>query len=99
MTAEIRITGEPSTDPLICRFHASLPIYARGTFRCPDAEAARGSALLEALFSISGVQQVEISESTVTVLKSGSEPWPLLGKEIGTAIRAHLAAGSPFIPP
>src|SRR6185503_3558471 len=95
----IQITGEPSTDPLICRFHVSEPVYARGSFRCPDAEAARGSSLLESLFSINGVQQVEVSGSTITVLKSGSEPWQALGKDIGAAIRAHLTAGSPFIPP
>jgi Fe/S biogenesis protein NfuA len=33
------------------------------------------------------------------VLKSGSEPWQVVGKEIGATIRAHFAAGSPFIPP
>src|SRR4051794_32000999 len=99
MRPEILITGEPSTDPLICRFQVSEPLYARGSFRCADAEAARGSSLLEALFLVNGVQQLEISGSTVTVLKSGSEAWQTLGKEIGAVIRAHLAAGSPFIPP
>src|SRR6185295_6897182 len=99
MRTEIQITGEPSTDPTVCRFHVSEPVYALGSHRCPDSEAARGSALLETLFGINGVQQVEIAGSTVTVLKSGSEPWPVLGREIGAAIRAHLVAGSPFIPP
>jgi Fe-S cluster biogenesis protein NfuA len=99
MRTEIEITGEPSTDPTVCRFHVSEQIYTAGSHRCLDAEAARGSELLERLFSISGVQQVEISGNVVTVLKSGPEPWQILGKEIGVAIRAHLVAGSPFIPP
>ena len=50
--AEIQITGEPSSDPMVCRFHVSEQIYKGNKFHCTDAEAARGSALLEALCGV-----------------------------------------------
>lgn len=95
---EVKITAEPAADPMVCRFHVSERIFA-GSCHCPDAEAARGSALLEALFAVSGVCQVEISGNSVTVLKSGPQPWQIIGKDIGTLLRAFIVSGSPFIPP
>ncbi|HUP55939.1 MAG TPA: NifU family protein [Bdellovibrionota bacterium] len=96
---QVRITGEPASDATVCRFTVDPPVFPGGSFHCPDAEAAQGSTLLEALFAVPGIQQVHVAGSQVTVSKSGSEPWPVVGKAIGSAIRAHFASGSPFIPP
>src|SRR4051812_6889545 len=87
----IRITGEPSTDPAVCRFVVDRPVFAGGSFHCADAESARGSALLEALFAIPGVAQVHVEGTGVTVAKESSAPWPELGRQIGQVIRAHFA--------
>src|SRR5690242_14969000 len=98
-SSQARITGEPSTDPMICRFRIDPPVFPGGSFHCADREAARGSSLLEALFAVPGTSQVHIAEDSISLSKLGEEPWPVLGKQIGSAIRAHFASGQAFAPP
>ncbi len=97
-TQDIKITGEPTMDPMVCKFHVDRPLYPEGSVDCQDEETAKGSALLESLFGIDGIREVLVYGSTVTLAKKENTPtWPELGKEIGTAIRGAINSGKPLI--
>jgi Fe-S cluster biogenesis protein NfuA len=94
----IRITAEVQLhDPASCRFVVDRPVLPNGFARFSSAEKARGSLLAERLFALPSVTEVEISDRTVTVTKSGTESWRSVGPSIGAAIRAHLQSGQPAV--
>ena len=96
---KINITGEPTLDPGVCRFIVDRPLFADGTVTCRNAETAEGSPLLEALFAIDGVAEVMVSGNVLTIAKSTLDPWPVIGKQIGAAIREQISAGKTLIDP
>ncbi len=98
-TQQIKITGEPSLDPQVCRFHVDYPIFPDGSFNCRDKEMAEGSPLLEALFRIEGITQVMVAGGTLTIAKNTPQPWPAMGKQIGTVIREQIRSGDRLIDP
>lgn len=93
----IEIMGEPTMDPDVCRFTVSVPLYSEGSVDCCNAEDAKGSPLLEALFAIDGIREVLVYGDGLTVAKSSDEEWPSLGKKIGSVIREQIATGQPMI--
>lgn len=99
--SDIQIRGEPTTDPQVCRFIVDRPVYEGGSFNARSKDMATGSPLLEAIFAIEGIAQVHVTGSTVTVAKAGDAPWPMIGKQVGAAIRAAIAqsasSGAPMI--
>ena len=56
-----------------------------------------GSPLLEALFAINGVREVLVYGNHLTIAKSSDEEWPVLGKQIGAAIREAVQSGQALI--
>ena len=96
---QINITGEPTLDPQICKFVVEHPIFPDKSFNCRSQEMAKGSPLLEALFAIDGITQIMVSDNTLTIAKNNSEPWPLMGKQIGNAIRNTIKSESVLIDP
>jgi len=98
MSAEVRITAEP-IDNGRCKFLVSEPVHAGGVRRFASPDEARGSPLAEAIFAIPGadVSEVIVSGNLVTVVKRSPAPWPAVGKAVGQAIRAALAAGHPAV--
>ena len=98
MSAEVRITAEP-IDNGRCKFLVSEPVHAGGVRRFASPDEARGSPLAEAIFAIPGadVSEVIVSGNLVTVVKRSPAPWPAVGKAVGQAIRAALAAGRPAV--
>lgn len=96
-TDQIQIMGEPQMDPNVCKFTVDQPVYPDGSVRCTSAEMAEGSPLLEALFKINGITQVLAYQNTLVIAKSSEEEWPVLGKQIGSAIRTSFASGEPLI--
>lgn len=98
MDREIRIQAEP-IDAERCRFVVSEPLLEGGARRFASAADAKGSPLAEALFAIAGIGEVVVSGGTVTVTKTTSAPWQAVGKQVGAAIRAALAAGEPAVGP
>lgn len=94
---QIKITGEPSIDPQVCKFIVDYDIFPDKSFTCRSKEVAEGSPLLEALFAIDGISQVMISGNTITIVKDNMEIWPVMGKAIGNAIRGTIAAGGKLI--
>jgi Fe-S cluster biogenesis protein NfuA len=92
----IAITGEPITDAM-CRFTVDRPVYPEKSFYFGDKEQADGANLAERLFAIEGVRGVQISHDQVTVRKAGMAEWPVIGKEIGNAIREFIASDQPAV--
>ena len=93
---EISITGEPITDDT-CRFTVDRPVYPDKSFGFLSKEAAEGAPLAKRLFEIDGITRVVISHDQITIHKSAQADWPVIGKSIGDAIRAHLAIGDPAV--
>lgn len=73
----------------ICRFIADRPLI-NGSAIFNSKSEALGNALVENLFNIPEIKRVEISEGTLTVVKSLGDEWSVLGKKIGGFIRAFL---------
>ena len=95
MESDIKITGVPAAgDPQRCSFVVSRPLLANRSFFFGNVEMARGSPLVERLFEVPGVESILVAHDTVTIDKSGPEPWPAIGKRIGAAIREALASGA-----
>ena len=93
---EISITGEPISDST-CRFTVDRSVYPDKSFAFLSKEAAEGSPLAQRLFEIDGITRVVISHDQITINKSAQADWPVIGKSIGAAIRAHLATSDPAV--
>ena len=93
MTAEIKITAEPLSVPAMCRFTVDRPVYPDQAYFFGSREAAEGSPLAERLFAIPGVAGVLISHQRLTVTYRTPESWQVVAKQIGAAIREHIAMG------
>ena len=93
---EISITGEPISDAM-CRFTVDRPVYPDKAFAFLSKEAAEKSSLAQRLFEIDGVSRVVISHDQITVNKAAQAEWPVIGKSIGAAIRAHMATDEPAV--
>ena len=93
---DIRIRGEPTADPQVCRFVVDRSLHT-GNASFGSAAAAEGAPLAEALFPLPAVSAVAIARDTVSVTKQGDAEWPEIGKEIGNAIRAQIASGEPAV--
>ena len=80
-----------------CRFNVDRPIYPNASYYFANKEVAQGSALARRLFDLEGVVSVLISHDEVTVNKGGFQEWQAIGKQIGAAIREHVASGEPTV--
>ena len=96
MQDDVAITGEPITDAM-CRFTVDRPVYPEKSFYFGSKVQAEGSALAERIFAIDGVKSVQVSHNQLTIRKDGTDEWPVIGKQIGAAIRAFLSAGEPVV--
>ena len=97
MEQEIVIIGEPTANPATCRFTVDRPVYPGGAAYFGGKESAAHSPLARRIFELPEVENVLIAENQVTVSKSGFEPWPGIGKQIGAKIRAHIQSGEPAV--
>ena len=95
-TTNIQIRGEPISETK-CKFVVDRAVLPDKSFYFGNARQATGSPLAEALFKITGVTNVLISHDTITVGKGTHEEWPVVGKQIGAAIRASIASGQPAV--
>ena len=95
-TDQVAITGEPISDA-VCRFTVDRPVLPEKSFAFSSRESAQGSPLAERLFEIEGVAMIVISHHQLTITKTSAVDWPVIGKGIGAAIRAHLASGDPAV--
>jgi Fe-S cluster biogenesis protein NfuA len=94
---QIKIIAEPTIDTNVCKFTVDIQVSPYRSFTCRSRASAQGALLFEALFKINGIREVMISESTITIAKQTPDPWPIIGKKIGDAIRSVLESGKPPI--
>lgn len=93
MDNEIAIIGEPTMNPAVCKFTIDRPVYPGGSAYFANQEAAKLSPLAFRIFEVPVVQNVMIAENQITVTKSGFDPWPAIGKQVGAKIREHIHSG------
>ncbi len=94
---DIKIIGEPTSHPAVCRFTVDRPVYPGGSAYFGKREAAKLSPLAQKIFEVPEVESILIADNQITVTKSGFEPWPAVGKQIGGKIREHIRAGQPAV--
>ncbi len=94
---DIKITGQPTLDPQVCKFTVDRPLLESGAFNCRDKEKAESSPLLKALFAIDGIAQVHVAGDTLTIAKGNEEAWQILGKQIGAVVREQVTSGVELI--
>lgn len=98
-TTDIKITGQPTLDPMVCKFIVEHPIYPEGTVVCRNKEMAQGSLLFETLFEIDGICEILVSVNTLTIAKDSDIPWQQLGQKIGAAVRNVINSGRQLFDP
>ena len=94
---KIAITGEPTMNPATCKFVVDRPVYPGKSAYFGNRDAAQASLLARKLFEIPQVESVLIADKQITITKTGSNPWPEVGKSIGTTIREHIRSGEPAV--
>ena len=93
-TRDIRIRGEFTPDPNVCRFIVSDEVFEDDwTFQFRSPEDAPGSPLIEAMFGVEGVSDVKIHRDTFTVTKNCPEPWPKVAARLIPVLKEQLLAG------
>jgi Fe-S cluster biogenesis protein NfuA len=94
---DIKIIGEPTTNPATCKFTVERPVYPGGSAYFGNRATAAVSLLAKRLFEIPEVENVLIAENQITVTKSGFDAWPAVGKQVGAKIREHIRSGEPAV--
>jgi Fe-S cluster biogenesis protein NfuA len=99
-TEDLRIRGEFTPDPAVCRFIVSRPVFEDDwTFQFRSPADAPGSALIEALFAVEGVSDVKIHQDTFTITKNSADPWPKLAGRLIPVLKEQLMAAGPILEP
>lgn len=94
---QIKITAQPSpTDPKMCRFNIETSIYTERWVRISRSQAEH-SPLAQKIFEIPQITSIRFSDKTILAFKDDQDPWQPLARQIGPAIRAHIATGLPAI--
>ena len=91
MPETLKINGELTPDPRVCKFTVEEAIIEPGWTVVFEKEGElHGSALPAALFGIDGVVLVRVNGNEVFVTKNAPEPWPELAVRIVNALREVL---------
>jgi NFU1 iron-sulfur cluster scaffold homolog, mitochondrial len=94
-TEPLKISGELTHDPAMCHFHVNRPLVDGITMIFRGADESMGSPLIDKLFAVAGVEQVQVSGSTITVTKNVPMPWPHMASDIAKAIRDACTGAEP----
>lgn len=99
---EIAIKARKEPNVPTCVLMVNRPLLQGLSFWAPEKEVAYAhSPLASALFDLGGVGSLLIHDTTVTVMRDGSDfsPWEEFAKRVGEQIRAHLKSGIPVLDP
>jgi Fe-S cluster biogenesis protein NfuA len=97
MEKDIAIIGEPTVNQATCKFTIDRQVYPGSSAYFENREAAKLSPLATRIFEIPEVENIIVADNQVTITKSGFDPWPLIGKQVGTRIREHIRSGEPAV--
>ncbi len=97
-TEDLRIRGEFTPDPSVCRFVVSRPVFEDDwTFQFRSPKDAPGSELIAALFAVEGVSDVKIHRDTFTISKNTLDPWPKLAGRLIPVLKEQLLKSGPVL--
>lgn len=99
---EIAIKARKEPNVPACVLMVNRPLLQGLSFWAPEADVAYAhSPLAASLFDLGGVGSVLIHDTTVTVMRDGTDfgPWEVFAKRVGEEIRAHLKSGIPVLDP
>lgn len=97
-TEELRVRGEFTPDPNICRFIVSRPVFEDDwTFHFRSPADAPGSTLIAALFAVEGVADIKIHQDTFTITKNSPEAWPKLAGRLIPVLKQELSEGGTIL--
>lgn len=97
---QILIKAEPSRDNEQCKFMVNRPLFEGHSWLFSNFEEAAGSPLAESVFSVDSVETLLVHDSTAVVTKTGGKglsDWQALAKEVGSALRNNLEAGTELV--
>jgi Fe-S cluster biogenesis protein NfuA len=94
---DIAIVGQPTINPATCKFTVDRSVYPGSSAYFRNREAANPSPLAQKVFEIPEVENILLADNQITVTKSGFDPWPVIGKQIGEKIREHIRSGNPAV--
>jgi Fe-S cluster biogenesis protein NfuA len=97
---QILIKAEPSRDNEQCKFMVNRPLFEGRSWLFSNFEEAAGSPLAESVFSVDSVETLLLHDSTAVVTKTGAKgrsDWEALAKEVGSALRKALEAGTELV--
>jgi Fe-S cluster biogenesis protein NfuA len=94
---DIAIIGEPTSNPATCKFTVDRPVYPGNSAFFGNRDAAKLSPLAGRLYEIPEIESVLLAENQITLTKSGFDPWPMVGKQVGMKIREHIRSGDPAV--
>jgi Fe-S cluster biogenesis protein NfuA len=96
---EVKIRGEFTPDPNVCRFVTSVPLIETGwTLVFRSAEEAKGSPLLEAVFADGAIALASIHENALTLTKESPDHWPKVAQRLLPRMKETLSAGNAIDP-
>jgi Fe-S cluster biogenesis protein NfuA len=98
MNEPLKIRGELTPDPQLCKFHLDVPLAEPGwTIAFHEPQASQGSSLADALFAIPGIVHVTVREHEIILRKDGTEPWPELATQVVPAIQEAVGGPGPLV--
>ena len=96
-TEELKIRGEFTPDPNVCRFSLNRPLLEDYTLTFQSAAEGKASPLVDAVFAVEGITRLQISNSTLTLTKDSPDAWPKLARELIPRIKVAMGEPSPPI--
>lgn len=93
----IKIMAQPQMNPQKCDFIVEKPLIPYGAFRLHRSQDHKGSQLALSLFAIDAVEEFLVAGRTLTVTKTDEQPWTVVGKAVGAAMREAIASDQPLI--
>jgi Fe-S cluster biogenesis protein NfuA len=91
------IETEGTPNPATLKFLPGRAVMGHSTADFASAEAADGSPLASALFTLPGVSRVFFGTDFITVTKSEDEAWSALKPQVLGALMEHFVSGRPIV--
>lgn len=91
------IQTESTPNPRTLKFLPGRDVLGQGSREFAAEEAAAGSPLAVALFSVDGVERVYLGGDFITITKSEGIEWPHLKPHVLAAIMDHFTSGRPVL--
>jgi len=98
--APVKIRGRfVSYDPSnnTCEFVVDRPVLEGWSVIFRDAEEGLDSPLIDAVFSVEGIDHVKVADSVLTVVKKTDTPWPTLAKDLVPRLKAAFEQDRPVL--